>query len=275
MRPVARRVRSIGPLPIRKISGTLRSGRFAPEPFVDFAAATARGVDFSGLRFEHFLADGSVFESCDFSGCKFGTGHMAGYHQTYFIGCVFDGAQVAKLIPGPTRFEACSFRRARLDDWRPKSAEFVDCTISGRIRNLYFSRKPEYETPETLIPWRDTNEFRGNDFSGAELIFPDFQWGVDLSLNRWPSGPTYAYLENWQERLKRALSEVSKWSASEDRQAALQFIGFHRQGGRGSQQQILFRPSDWAGKAMRPEVMDVLLESFRRPIDARMTVDDA
>jgi uncharacterized protein YjbI with pentapeptide repeats len=269
MEPVVRVIGKGKPLPIEKFTGPIATGRFAGSAFVDFRGAYAEGVDFSGLHFESFTTDGSTFIECDFSRCRFESGHLDHFRQSVFRGCRFDRSQLKKLLPGPSRFEGCSFEQMRLADWWPNSAEFVGCQFSGRFVGLYLAGAPQFpnDAPERLIPWRTQNEIRDNDFSRAELIFPDFRYGVELEANAWPSGPEYVYLDRWQERLIRAIAEVARWPHEADREAAMWFIRLHRVDGREHQAEILFRPLDFTPRPVPDRVWARLLPGFRAPLD--------
>ena len=177
---------------------------------IELRDVTAEGVDFSRRHFEHLGTEGSVFVDCDFSRCRFEAGYLDNIRPSVFRRCRFDQAQLRKLLAGPSRFEHCSFERMRLTNWWPHSAEFVGCSFSGSFRNLFISGVPLFPNnhPERLISWRSRNEFHDNDFSRAELIFPDFRWGISLSANSLPTGPEYVYLAHWQvatrERTQRS-----------------------------------------------------------------------
>lgn len=245
------RVRVVGrgkPLPIETFTGRIPPGRFTGGPFVKLEGAIAEGVDFSRRRFEDFATEGSTLVDCDFSRCRFEGGYLDDARQSIFRRCRFDRSAMRPLLFGPSRFESCSFEGMKLADWRPESAEFVDCRFSGRFDGVIFSAipQPPNDRPERMIPWRTRNEFRGNDFSRADLRFPDFRWGVDVTANTWPSGPDYLYLERWQERLERALAAVARWEEDDLRERALWWLRMERRDGREFQQEILFRPADWA-----------------------------
>lgn len=268
MEPVARLVGIGKPLPIETFSGRLPTGMFKGSPFVDFQGVTAEGVDFSGRHFETFTTEGSTFEDCDFSNCRFESGHLGSTSQSTYRHCRFDRSSLQKLLPGPSRFENCSFEKMRLSNWWPTSAEFLGCTFSGQFSSLVLSGVPlfPYDTPGRLVPWRTRNEFRNNDFSRANLVFPDFRWGLVLAGNLWPSGPDYVYLDRWRERLANALHDVALWPQDRDREAALWFIRLKQRDGRERQEEMLFRPKDFERKAVPPTAMKRLLETLQAPL---------
>jgi len=268
MEPVVRVVGKRRPLPIERFSGRMPAGKFRGGPFVDLHGVFAEGLDFSGRHFEHLSTDGSTFIDCDFSRCRFETGYLDNSRQSVFRRCRFDRSNLKKLLPGPGRFEDCSFEEMKLTDWWPDSAEFIGCRFSGRFVGLYLAGTPQFpnDTPDRLIPWRTRNEFHDNDFSRAELVFPDFRYGVPLSSSSWPTGPEYVFLDRWQERLVRAIAEVATWSDTADREAALWFIRLHRVDGREEQAEILLRPSDFVS-SLPDRVWARLVARLQAPID--------
>ncbi len=264
------RVRVVGrgtPLPIETFSGRLPPGRFTGGPFVKLDGVTAEGVDFGGRHFEYFATEGSRFVDCDFSRCRFEADYFDARRTSVFRGCRFDRSGLQHVRIGVSRFEACTFEEMKLRDWRVESAEFVDCRFSGRFDGVVFSAVPQppFDRPERMIPWRTRNEFLGNDFSRADLRFPDFRWGIDLAANTWPSGPEYLYLERWQERLGRALAAVARWPEDDLRERALWWLRMERSDGRQHQEQILWRPADWT--SMPEAVWERLLPLLTAPLD--------
>jgi hypothetical protein len=55
---------------------------------------------------------------------------------------------------------------------------------------------------------RTSNEFRSNDFSGMDLLDVGFRTGIDLSLQRLPTGEQYVYLADAEPALQRAREQV-------------------------------------------------------------------
>lgn len=242
------RVVGVGkPRPIEHLTGLLQPGRFQGGDDVKLDGVTAERVDFSGRRFKHFRVEGSTFTDCDFSRVRIESGSLDAARTSTFIRCRFDGLRPGATIWGVSRFVACSFSEMRLKDWRPEPAEFIDCRFSGRFDGvvLFGAPQPPYDQPERMIPWRTRNEFRGNDFSAADLRFPDFRFGVDLAANTWPTGPDYLYLDRWQERLLRTIAEVARWHDDAERETALWWLRFKREAGRDQQTETLVRIPDW------------------------------
>lgn len=109
-----------------------------------------------------------------------------------------------------------------------------------------FQRRPvkPHDSPDRLVPWREVNEFRGNDFTDALLRSPDFRGGVILPDNSWP---TYGciLLDRWQERLVHAIAAVSRWDNVQEGERALWWVRLHRSSGRELQDTNLIRPEEW------------------------------
>lgn len=245
------RVRVVGvgtPLPVEHVAGRIPPGRFAGGAYVSIKGAIAERVDFSGHRFEHLVTEGSTFVDCDFRRVRIESGYLDPRASSTFRDCRFDGFRTGSLIWGTSRFEHCSFRDLRLNEWEVDSTEFVDCAFSGRIDGAIFSATPRWphDDPAWMIPFRTTTELRGNDFSQVDLRLPDFRGGVLLSANTWPDGPDYHVLDRWQERLRAATATVARWTDDQERESALWWIGLHRSGGREEQTEILLRMSDWS-----------------------------
>ena len=142
-----------------------------------------------------FGALGCIFEKSDFTRVKprvivFGSGT----EPTTYRECIFDGGRFKKVIPGLARFERCSFLDIDLFGFVGHAAEFVDCVSSGIIRGSTFHGRvfASYEDATTRV----INEFRGNDFSAAQLRDVRFAYGIDLSQQRLPVGDNYVYLPN-------------------------------------------------------------------------------
>lgn len=124
--------------------------------------------------------------------------------RSVFRACRFDGADLRRASPGQSRFEACTFEGSLIDEWSVATAEFIDCRFTGRIAGVTFHGKPWGRGATSLDPARTVNEFRGNDFTGADLRECAFIRGIALDQQRWPEGDTYVRLDRFHQRLARA-----------------------------------------------------------------------
>jgi len=220
---VAKVRRLRGSLPAQQhITGEFSDQRFDPgRTVVFFESATVRRVNFSGVRFEAFLTRGSTFTECDFSRIKSGTyrSDLSSVPPSVYSDCRFDRADLRAFDPGAARFERCSFRGSKIDGWNTTEAEFVDCTFAGRINQARFWGQPYGVLADRLE--RTINEFRGNDFSGADLWDVSFVKGIDIDAQRWPAGAEYIRLDRMQERLNQVRRQVVHWANPHARQEAL------------------------------------------------------
>jgi len=157
---------------------------------------------FCGERWPEFIAIGSIFNRCDFSDTRFEQvcfGH--GLNQSRYVDCCFDGTEIDASTPGNARFERCTFRYAKIQEFKGLNVEFIDCFFSGLIKEGLFNGTPRRDTVTPRLS-RTQNEFHGNDFSNAELIDIGFRSGIDLSLQRLPKGDDYIYVEDGRRFLQ-------------------------------------------------------------------------
>jgi hypothetical protein len=196
-------------------------GRYSGASHVRFWPVSIRDVDFSGVRFDQFLAEGTRFIRCNFTDSQL-EGSFGVRHQTRFEHCVFVATSMSGVDPGQARFIACRFENANMFRWDALAAEFVDCEFSGVLSECNFWGKPSDDWIERgLKPRRATNEFRGNDFQAAELLSVAFKGGIDIRAQRWPAGPEYITLDRLQERIRRARPIVGRWADDERAEAEL------------------------------------------------------
>jgi hypothetical protein len=203
------------------------------------------GEDYSGRKLIQFCTIGCRLERCRFvdahiEDAQFGSGR----EMSEFVGCIFDGARLVG-VGSRSRFVRCSFRDIDANNWVFNRAELIDCTFSGRIRKAIFSGMvPQQFRADT---GRDRNEFRGNDFSAMELIDVTFRAGVDLTLQRLPSGPQYIYLPDAGKTIGVARAEAATWPESMDRKTAIHTLNTLADEVKAGQRQMLLRPDDWFG----------------------------
>jgi hypothetical protein len=180
-----------------------------PRTQLIFRNATCVRVDFSQSTIPNFGAFGSTFQDCDFTDCVIESGLMGHLPPVTYRDCDFSGADLRGVGGLFARFERCRFIDARLDSWRTEDSEFVDCIFAGRIRSVVFWGRPGRHAYEPLLKIRTTNEFRGNDFTAAELVDCSFCRGIDLDANRWPQGPEYVILREAAAKLGDAMTRIS------------------------------------------------------------------
>ena len=163
------------------------------------------------------------FERLKVESASFGTG----LRPTVYTECSFDGSRLGGTGWGRARFVRCSFRNVRLRGLFGFDAEFVDCVFTGRAEHCVFNGAPNADLDQVrelatgwptcrrqraalqrrideAPPDRTANEFRGNDFSGMELIDVDFRDGIDLTAQRFPPGDEYAIVLDASAAIARA-----------------------------------------------------------------------
>jgi hypothetical protein len=202
-----------------------------------------RGADFSGRKLVHFSSAGSRFEACRFDGTKLRSFSFGeGREVSEYIDCSFDGTRLTFAPAGYARFVRCTFLDADLRDWFCFAVELVDCTFTGRLRRAVFNGTVLED--DRSIVGRERNEFRGNDFSGTDLIDVAFRTGIDLSLQRLPSGPQYLYVPDAPTAVQRARAEVVQWDDLDRRRRAMILIGILEEDVAGGQRQLFLRRDD-------------------------------
>jgi hypothetical protein len=192
------------------------------------------------------------------------------------VGCSFDGTSL-RALGGFTRFVNCTFRNVRVTKPAPDYLEFVDCTFTGRLTGLHFWGAPldapdRYRRHATSLARRGLppppaaveslmlrphNDISGNDFSQATLIDVNFRFGVDLTLQKLPSGPDYIYVPDAAAALPRAQATLT-----DDRARAFLQRLLDREVAQG-QHQLWLRPADFTRKGEVPAHIVLATEALR------------
>ena len=181
----------------------LDGGRFEPQaPDVRFERVTLRGVDFSGLCAWRLAASDSTFENCDFSDLRVEHGPLALPPRVLYRECRFDRADLRHIDPGHARFEGCSFRETRIEEWFAYCSEFIDCVFTGQIKSCVFSATPIDCAGRFLgLRRRKRLQFRANDFREATLVDTSFVGGIDLDAQLLPASSQYLRLNDAAQRI--------------------------------------------------------------------------
>lgn len=204
-----------------------------------------RGVDFSGRKLLQFSAVGSRLQSSQFNHARINNASFgAGREPSEYIECTFDGSHIRFGPGGYARFVRCSFRNVDLRDWFCFTVELIDCTFTGRIRKAIFNGTvPE---DKRAVLGRKSNEFRGNDFSGMNLLDVAFRTGINLAEQRLPSGPSYLFLADARSSVQRVRSEVIGWQELEVRQSAMAIVKTLEETVHDGQEQLLLRADNYS-----------------------------
>ncbi len=105
------------------------------------------------------FANGTVFERCQFTKCRFFRQH------TYF--------------GGPSRFLNCRFEGCDIEDVQFFQSAFEHCSFSGKLTNVLFYGP--------LAPPELRSSFQNVDLSRASLTYVGFESGFDLSTTILPA----------------------------------------------------------------------------------------
>lgn len=236
-------------------------GTIEPNQLLTLDHVQLKDRDYSGRKLRKFTSIASRFERCRFDAARFDNfAFGSGHELSEYIDCSFDGARFDDYLGGFARFVRCSFKDVDIRDWQCHNTELIDCVFTGRLTECIF-----YGTvPEQKRPWvgREKNEFRGNDFSGCDLVDVAFRTGIDLSLQRLPTGPEYLYLPDAAAAIERARTAVNEWHDAGLREEGLSLLiglGFDIERG---QHQDLLRAEDCYTVYPR-EVVDGVFSALR------------
>ncbi len=189
--------------------------------------ATMADVDFSRATFDRLAPTACTFARCDFRTVPLDRRMQPLFKsrpRNVFRECRFEGADLRGIDPSASRFERCAFEGADLSGWNAVAAEFVECRFAGRLSHVRFYARPWGPTAADIEPHRTTNEFRANDFRGADLVDVAFLMGIDVGAQRWPESEEYVRLDRIHQRLTRGRVEILRWKDLEARGEALEMV---------------------------------------------------
>lgn len=175
---------------------------------------TVTGLDFSGEKVDRFFAWDSTLIDCNFS--KLRVKKMfevsAGMTFTEYRRCNFDGADLMFGPGGWGRFIECTFRNARIKQFTVDPLDLIDCDFRGaRLLSCIFRGSLNSNKQKDYPELRVVNEIRGNDFTDAVLKDTDFRAGVDLTAQKLPIGPDYAFALDGAKAIERMRDVASTW----------------------------------------------------------------
>jgi hypothetical protein len=206
---------------------------------------------FSDHELVNLGAVGSRFERCSFERLSVrDTCFGAGAEMSFYTECSFDGSSLRGPAIGCARFERCSFRDVRLEEWFCFEAEFIDCVFSGAARGVVFDgaipNRSAGGVPMRARLGRTVNEFRGNDFTEMDLRDVAFRTGIDLSRQHLPLGPDCVLILDAQSALERARAAVALWHDDAARKEAAILLNRWSEDVENGQRQLLIVPSSEA-----------------------------
>jgi uncharacterized protein YjbI with pentapeptide repeats len=227
----------------------------------DFSDRKLEGLSISDSRFSRCR-----FERMDVESASFGDGLM----MSEYTECSFDGSRFEGTSWGRARFVRCAFRDVRLKGLFGFDAEFVDCVFTGRAEGLVFNGRPItgmeqvqaladkvadlldpaeraalQERIDRAPPDRSVNEFRGNDFSGMDLVDVAFRGGIALTEQRFPADDGYVIVADARGAIVRAREQVRFWEDDADREFALAILRDRMKEPEEGQEQLFMRADDW------------------------------
>lgn len=200
-----------------------------PDPdkgeLIRFDHVEASDQDFSGLRPKKVLGVvESRFTRCSFERLRaprvcFG----AGGSQSVYVECSFDHSRFKANAPGNARFERCTFRDVKIDYMIGDGLEFIDCVFTGQLKEVVFWGSVGMQKLARAYG-RVTDEFTGNDLSGADLIDCGFRGGVDLTKNTLPPGIGTLVALDGAETLARVKRRVFEMPDTPLREQAMNLV---------------------------------------------------
>jgi hypothetical protein len=229
------------------------------------------GEDFSERRLSSISVSGAYLRDCRWENVRIESASLGGGRRaSHYVGCKFDGARIDYADGGFARFVDCSFRDVKLRHLFCLAVEFINCTFSGVMEGAVIHGS----VPAHWRSWvgRDKNEIRGNDFSGMSLIDVGFRGGVDLSLQKLPTGDDYLYVRDAAEAVSHVRRVISAWTDLEARRRAFVLTGILEDKVRDGQRQLFTRPSDYDLKDR--EFGPAYLEVFRLLSEHSRTVQE-
>jgi uncharacterized protein YjbI with pentapeptide repeats len=259
--------RSVQPIRVSEISTDLTGVRFPDhEAWVNIGAVSMTDVDFGGQKFDPFNAIGTTFVRCRFDRAHLRTGILGTVREetppSRFVDCTFDRTRFGRDVQlNDSRFERCTFTNVKVRGWQAFHAEFIDCVFTGELRDCWFTGM----TKRAMFPKRERNEFRGNDFSHAELIDCSFNYGIDIHAQRWPNGPGYVVLDRFHERITAARAAIARWSDDLAREQALARLRIMADRAMESQDSAFLRREDWVRNL--PDVRDAMFRLLEADLD--------
>ncbi|HEV7145394.1 MAG TPA: hypothetical protein VGN48_00210 [Pedococcus sp.] len=204
-------------------------------------------ADLSGAVTADWNVHESRFTNCDFSRSRGEFCFGSGREMSEYVDCRFDHSRISAVTAGRARFIRCSFRDVLITKWLSSEVEILDCTFSGKIREMSF--RADVPSEDQALLGRARNRFERNDLSRAELKGVAFSGGVDLQNQILPTGDGYVLVERADVVLPAVFTEVSGWPDSAVKKAVMTpltvqlkwYVGY-------GQRQVLFSPLDWISR---------------------------
>ncbi|TMR22397.1 hypothetical protein ETD86_11945 [Nonomuraea turkmeniaca] len=223
---------------------------------------TVEGEDYSGRRWREIAVTESNVLNCNFSGIIMSRSATLGNGRkpSTYLDCVFDESRWDRVLPGRATFIGCSFHNVHISNVTFIDAEFVNCVFSGTLEHVTFSARPR-ELDADL--GRQVNAYRGNDFSGAQMIDFAFRGGIDLDQQILPGPPNYVTIRNARAALARTRSEIQHLpSIANNRQWQTMLMTLNDEMQTG--QKDLFIPRSFLEENLPPHLVNQLIAILTR-----------
>ena len=206
------------------------------------------GGDFSGLRVGQLSVWDCRLEGCSFERSRFQNIFMgSGGVFSEYVECSFEKMSVSFMMTGRARFVRCSFRGARIKGWNSEIMDLVDCDFEGALlKDPVFWGAPSARDLKDSPGLRRRNEFRGNDFSGAQMPGAAFRSGIDLDAQKLPVDERFVLVRGAPAALERGRELVASWGSGERGSSVDNATGFldglERESNSGQEDVFLDRP---------------------------------
>jgi hypothetical protein len=225
--------------------------------------AHLHGEDYSGRYLSQFTTIGCRLKDCHFDKAIIEQAALgSGRETSEYVDCTFDGAQLEMGPGGFARFVRCSFRDVDIRNWICFAVELIECTFSGRLKKAIFNGSVPEGKQRTA--GREQNEIRDNDFSAMDFIQVSFRTGVDLTLQRLPSGSDCLYLPDAAIAAKHAATGLEKWDNLGKSRSALGIVRVIEENARHGQTQMLLRKADfYSYPAISRDVVDRVFDLLK------------
>jgi uncharacterized protein YjbI with pentapeptide repeats len=224
-------------------------------------------VDYSDQKVDYVAVTASRLRRCRFERLRLVEAALSGGGVvSEYVDCSFDGSQFTIVLPGSARFTRCTFRQVTINEWLGDQAELIDCVFTGTIKKTVFWGRQWGEGPgrveslralrekqglppmtpeQEAVLLRESNEFRGNDFSGATLRGVSFRGGIDLAAQRLPAGPDYLLLSYAAHAIAHAVEAVTGWPDDERRKLGHRLLNVIASELKHGQSQVLICRKDY------------------------------
>ncbi len=195
--------------------------------------AQCQGINFASSDMDHV-----TFTNADLKDANWGLDGLDGpvISNVEFVNCDLRGSTY-----GHPRFLNCHWIRCNLLDVKFRGSRFEHCSFVGLLDKVWF--RGWYRDSDPRIAGL-RNPMTGVDFSAAELRWPAFTHGIDLTSCKFPS-EGYIRIPHPRATYGLVLDRVRESLVGKERQAAVFYLaGLLKGHFRGEQPLDILRPQD-------------------------------